>query len=96
MKRPVLMSRVGGGKNSNWNTGRQELAILARVQSRMYMFIHSCIHSFICRLIDYLSWILCDNFCVEFRPRVAYGRTVWYTVRHQLYDRNFMLHHGVS
>ena len=52
MKRPVLMPLVIVGKNSNWNTGRQELAVLVRVQSRKYMFIRSRIHSFIYRLID--------------------------------------------
>jgi len=40
------------------------------------------------RSIDYLSWVLCDNLCAERRLPVACGRTVWYTVRQQLYDRN--------
>jgi len=33
------MPPVSDGKNSNWETGRQELAVLATVQSGMYIYL---------------------------------------------------------
>jgi len=49
------MPPVSGGKKSNWKTGRQEIAVLARVQSGMYMTKY--IKSVLWRVAVRLSYI---------------------------------------